>query len=280
MSRIPFELLEYKQWVLWRLADVDGRKTKLPISPWSGKLAACDKPLTWSTYRHVRYALRRLRCDGIGFVFTEADPFCGIDLDGCRTSDGVIRPDALSIIYQLNSYTELSPSGTGVHILVKAKLPDRGRRNGKLEVYDSARYFTMTGNHLGSTPVEIAVRQSQLDELTRQQFLSSPQPSAIVSSDLATLSDEEIIDRAKNARNGSRFNRLWEGDTSDYGGDHSRADAALCWILAFWSGGDTARMDRLFRMSGLMRDKWDRLAGDSTYGALTLRSVLNRPRLE
>jgi primase-polymerase (primpol)-like protein len=94
MMQIPAELLEYKQWVLWRKATVDGRMTKLPISPWSGKLAACDKPQTWSTYNHVRYALRRFRCNGVGFVFTEEDPFCGIDLDGCRTANGLIMPEA------------------------------------------------------------------------------------------------------------------------------------------------------------------------------------------
>src|SRR5258708_7649858 len=98
MTQLPAELLEYKQWVLWRRAEVDGRKTKLPISPWSGKLASCNKPQTWSTYRHVRYALRRFRCDGVGFVFTEDDPFCGIDLDSCRSVNGVVAPEALRVI--------------------------------------------------------------------------------------------------------------------------------------------------------------------------------------
>jgi putative DNA primase/helicase len=113
--RLPLELLDYKQWVLWRRAEVNGRITKIPVSPWSGKPAACDKRQTWSTYRHVLYALRRFPCDGIGFVFTEADPFCGIDLDNCRTVNGPITPDALNIIRRFQSYTELSPSGTGAH---------------------------------------------------------------------------------------------------------------------------------------------------------------------
>ena len=84
MMRVPVELLEYKQWVLWRKAEVNGRVSKIPISPWSGKAAACDKAQTWSTYRHVQYAMRRFPCHGIGFIFTNADPFCGIDLDKCR----------------------------------------------------------------------------------------------------------------------------------------------------------------------------------------------------
>jgi primase-polymerase (primpol)-like protein len=109
--RIPGEFLGYKQWVLWRGTEVNGRITKIPSSPWSGKAAACDKSQTWSTYRHARYALRRHRCDGIGFVFTEADPFCGIDLDNCRASNGRICPEALELTKRFNSYAELSHRG-------------------------------------------------------------------------------------------------------------------------------------------------------------------------
>ncbi len=78
-----------------------------------------------------------------------------------------------------------------------------------------------------------------------------------------------------NSRNGERFCRLWRGDTSDYDNDHSRADAALCCMLAFWTGGDVERVDRLFRRSGLMRNKWDRPTGASTYSELTVRAALD-----
>ena len=145
---IPSELLEYKQWVLWRRTEVNGRIAKLPISPWSGKVASCDKPQTWSTYRHVCYARRKFRSDGIGFVFTISDPFCGIDLDQCRSLNGKIEPEAQALIERLASYTELSPSGTGIHVLVKARLSGPGRRTGKVEIYDSGRYFTVTGQQV------------------------------------------------------------------------------------------------------------------------------------
>lgn len=148
MMALPSELLEYKQWLLWRRVEVEGRIAKQPISPWSGKAAASDKPQTWSTYHHVCYARRKFRSDGIGFVFTNGDPFCGIDLDHCRSLDGSVTVEAQAVIDQLASYTELSPSGTGVHILVKAKLPGPGRRSGTLEIYDSGRYFTITGTKL------------------------------------------------------------------------------------------------------------------------------------
>ena len=142
MMRVPSELLQYKQWVLWRRAEANGRATKIPISPWSGKPAACDRPQTWSTYKHVRFALRRFPCDGIGFVFTDADPFCGVDLDQCQTINGAIAPGALVVIKRFASYTELSPSGTGAHVLIKGKLSGSGRRKGKVEMYDSGRYFS------------------------------------------------------------------------------------------------------------------------------------------
>jgi primase-polymerase (primpol)-like protein len=275
--RVPPELLEYKQWVLWRKADVNGRITKVPISPWSGKAAACDKPQTWGTYRHVLYALRRFPCDGIGFVFTDVDPFCGIDLDNCRTVNGAIALDALDMIRRFGSYTELSPSATGAHILIKAKLSGKGRRTGKIEIYDSGRYFTVTGKHVSGTPFAIQSRQEALERLAAELF---PESSSLRKTVVAhiDLSDEQLIERAKSARNGDRFRRLWAGDVSDYGNDHSRADLALCRILAFWCGGDCERVDRLFRRSGLMRHKWDRRTGDTVYGSLTIRTAVTGAR--
>jgi putative DNA primase/helicase len=274
--KLPAELFDYRQWVLWRIAEVDGRKTILPISPWSDKLASCDKPQTWSSYKHVRFALRRFCCDGIGFVFTDDDPFCGIDLDKCRTANGIIAPEAFHIIQQLNSYSEISPSGTGIHVLIKAELQGRGRRRGKLEVYDSGRYFTITGNHLAGLPRDVYDRQAELHELMAEWFpaLDSGLPVQMLS-ELAQLSDTDLIERARKARNGERFTKLWCGDISDYGDDHSRADAALCSILAFWTGGSGERIDRLFRLSGLMRAKWDRKTGGTTYSVLTVQNVLD-----
>ena len=273
MMRVPSELLEYKQWVLWRRAQVNGRATKIPISPWSGKPAACDRPQTWSTYKHARFALRRFPCDGIGFVFTDADPFCGVDLDQCRTINGTIAPDALVLIRRFASYTELSPSGTGAHVLIKGKLSGSGRRKSKVEIYDSGRYFTITCKHLAGTPLVIQNRQHVLDELASNLFTAdAPKPLTMFSRSLS-LSDDELIERAMNARNGNRFRRLWNGDASDYGNDHSRADLALCRTLAFWCGGDLARVDRLFRCSSLMRDKWDRRTGNILYGVRTIRAA-------
>ena len=273
--RIPFELIQYKQWVLWRKAEVNGRATKIPISPWTGKAAASDRPRTWSSYRHARYACHLYQCDGVGFVFTDADPFCGIDLDHCLDNDGTVAPAALDWIKRFGSYAEISPSGTGVHILIKANLSGGGRRTGRVEMYDSGRYFTITGTRVPAMPLAILNRQDVLDQLSSELFpIQPPEPSASYITDPVGLSDDELIERAANARNGDRFKRLWAGEISDYNNDHSRAELALCGMLAFWCGGDTDRMDRLFRRSGLMREKWDRRTGDSAYGSITIRATV------
>jgi primase-polymerase (primpol)-like protein len=274
MMRVPPELLGYKQWVIWRKLAVNGRVTKVPISPWSGKAAACDRPQTWSTFWHVRHAVRKYSCDGIGFVFTQSDPFCGIDLDQCRDANGIIAPEALNLIRRFDSYTELSPSGNGAHILISAKLVGRGRRLGKIEIYDSGRYFTITGKHLSGTPQRIESRQQALDDVCAQVFAPESKVLPSCSSGVADVSDEELIERARRSRNGARFERLWQGDISDYGNDHSRADLALCRMLSFWCRGDAERVDSLFRRSGLMRDKWDRGASTMRYGSRTIKMVL------
>ncbi len=277
---IPPELFEYRQWVLWRRTEVNGRMSKIPISAWSGKAAACDKPQTWSTYCHVRHVVRRFRCDGIGFVFTDCDPFCGIDLDQCRPANGNISPEALDLVRRMGSYTELSPSGTGVHILLKGGLREKGRRVGKVEIYHTGRYFTVTGKQISGTPFEIRSRQEMLDQLMAE--LVSPADPASMRAIFArpNASDQELIERALRARSGDRFGRLWAGNPSDYENDHSRADMALCRMLAFWTGGDRERIDRLFRLSGLMREKWDRRTGDVTYGALTILSLFRQKSSE
>lgn len=151
-------------------------------------------------------------------------------------------------------------------------MSSKGRRTGKIEIYDSGRYFTITGKHVFGTPFAIQGRQEALEHLVAELFPVISSSKNIVVADVDLL-DEQLIERAKNARNGERFRRLWAGDASDYGNDHSRADLALCRILGFWCGGDCERVDRLFRRSGLMREKWDRRTGDTDYGARTIRAA-------
>ena len=115
---------ELAQWINWRYEERDGEITKVPICPHTGELAAVDRPETWGTYDEAARASKEHGRDGVGFVFTEEDPYAGIDLDKCRDPEsGEIEEWARELIEHLDSYTELSPSGSGVHVLLKSKLP-------------------------------------------------------------------------------------------------------------------------------------------------------------
>ena len=256
----PGELRTVDQFVCWLEEDRDGNVTKVPYSVHGGR-ASSTNPKTWAPFDEA--VAVSARYDGIGFVFTEDDPFAGIDIDKCRNAEtGEIEPWAWKIVAALDSYTEVSPSGTGLHVFVKATLPGPNNRKGPLEMYESGRYFTLTGEHLGGMPTEIHERQDVLERLYRHVFkvenASSTTNGYKPRSASLDVGDEDLLALAKQAKNGKKFSRLWRGDTSDYGGDESRADLALSSLLAFWTDGDTARMDYLFRQSGLYRDKWNR----------------------
>lgn len=154
-KNVPAELKELLQWVGWRYEQRDGKPkpAKVPYNPMTGQRASTTDSSTWGTYEQAIEALinghGNKHYAGIGFVFTAEDPYVGIDLDKCRDpKTGVIEPWATGLIRFMNSYTEVSPSGTGVHIIVKGKLPEGQRRRGNVEVYDRARFFTMTGDQL------------------------------------------------------------------------------------------------------------------------------------
>ncbi len=195
--------------------------------------------------------------------FTDSDPYSGVDIDNCRDPDtGQIAEWAWEVIQALDSYTEISPSGTGIHIIVRGKLP-AGQGNqaalhgGKVEMFSRARYFTFTGAHVAGTPAEIYDRQAELLELHGRLFGKRSTVENIPTPSPALLpSDDELITKARQAQNGSKFERLWNGQWEGDYPSQSEADLALCSLLAFWTGRDVVRIDRLFRRSGLMRKKW------------------------
>jgi hypothetical protein len=256
---------DLEQWLCWRQEEREGKPTKVPYSPITGHRASSTNPETWAGYQESLRACKDQGYGGIGFVFTPEDDLCGVDLDGCLDPEtGEIEGWAQEVIGELDSYTEISPSGTGVHILVRATLPKGRNRKGRFEAYDRGRYFTVTGKHLAGTPQSIEARQEELRGVVRRVFGEASTNGhtkhvAAPASPTAgnEISDTEVVQKAMSARNGEGFARLWAGDTSGYG-SHSEADLVLCGMLAFWTGGDTARIDALFRQSGLYRKKWDR----------------------
>ena len=212
---------------------------------------------------------------GIGFVFTADDPFVGVDLDHCRDPEtGEVEPWAQEIVDELDSYTEVSPSKTGLHSIVNGKLPPGGRRKGRVEMYEAGRYFTVTGDRVANTPETIEVRDEELARLHARTFGASKSARTDAESASPVLADDDVIALASQAKNQSKFLALWSGETGGYDSP-SNADLALLGILSFYTGPDEAQLDRLFRNSKLMRDKWDESRGTVTYGQRTIVEALS-----
>ncbi len=283
-ERIPSDLLGLTQWVVWRFVAMPGRKkpTKVPYIPSYPNLKAeSNNPSTWSDFQTAYAVLQDQRCDGVGFVFASEDPYTGIDLDQCRNpTTGDLEPWAQEVIENLQSYTEVSPSGTGVHILVRATLPSGGRRKGTIEMYDSVRFFCMTGQHLDGAPLTVESRQAEVETLHAETFSSKQVDASPIAGKtdqgVTGLTDEEVIQKAKAAKNAAKFKSLWDGEWQGSYRSQSEADVALCGILAFWTGHDAEQLDRLFHQSKLIRPKWDeRHYGDgTTYGQGVIKQVL------
>jgi hypothetical protein len=271
LDRVPSEVSNSSRAVVWNLEERDGKPTKVPyVSRRPTERASVNDPTTWGSFAEARAAVEDGKADGVGIVL--GDGLVGIDIDDCRDPDtGAIDPVARAIIDVVGSYTEITPSGCGVHILVRGLLPPIGRRKGNIEMYDAGRYFTITGNHLDGTPTTIEERTPDLAALHAQIFSATTEAPLLRTPE---LDDDELLQRAREARNGAKFAALWTGDTSGYASP-SEADLALCSLLAFWTS-DPTRVDCLFRQSRLMRPKWDERRGDGTYGERTTRRALAR----
>lgn len=170
-SNIPQSLRARAQWVCWMDIDRNGKRTKCPISPKTGRAASSTDPMTWATFDQAVAAFRRTeRLAGIGFVFSANDAFAGIDLDNCIDgATGQIKPWARTILDQLDSYSEISPSGKGVKVFVFASSPGAGCRtsyeDGVIEMYDLGRFFTVTGTRLPDHPADVKTRQAAFNTL-------------------------------------------------------------------------------------------------------------------
>lgn len=259
-QNIPPELLKGKKWICWKWEKRNGNWTKPLYNPKTGQYAKSDDPSTWTTFAEAWRTYEAGDYDGIGFVLSKTDGFCGIDYDKVRNPDtGEIDPEALKRIRAINSYTEISPSQRGLKTIVKAKLPDRDRQSEHYSFYTDKRYFTVTGHIFNGISGSIEKRQQEVVNLYKELF---PPEKETPVTNVATqpphnIDDQKIIEKALAANDGGKFRQLWQGDWFSYP-SQSEADQALCNKLAFWLGADPGRVDALFRQSGLMREKWDR----------------------
>ena len=247
-ENIPEELQKLNQWVVWRLRDRGGKSTKVPYQT-NGDLAKVNDPNSWAGFVAAKNEVETGKFDGIGFVFTESDQFVGLDFDNCVNEDGEIRHDVERIIRRLDSYTEYSPSGRGIHCIVMAEQLS-AIRSARYEIYSEGRYFTVTGNRVLGTSGFVGTRINEVNEIRI---------------------DAKLINDISRSNQSTKFEQLFRGDVSSYE-SQSEADLALAAILSFWTGGDKSIMDRVFRLSNLHRPKWDEVHSSDgrTYGNTTL----------
>ena len=294
---IPDKLKLVDGWVLWGFIWRDdgkgpdtGKWNKVPFDAKTLSFAktadgdtlpkAVD---TWSSFAVAReaYLANRDRFDGVGVMLGAG--LVGVDVDNCVTDEeGELQLSDLAqdIIDSLHSYTELTPSGTGLHILLLGDLDD-GRKDSArdLEVYGRTRYFTVTGRTWHEKPLEVIGNAPALGRLMASFQSRAPKtdskPFAYAGAG-PSLESYQVLDKMFSASNGLEIRKLFYGDTSKYNDDHSAADAALCAHLAFYTGDNAQLLDTLFRQSGLYRKKWDeRHSSDgSTYGEVTVRRAL------
>ncbi len=282
-ENIPDLLTARHQWVVWRYewSTKHKRWTKVLYRP-NGDHAKSNDASTWSPYEDVQIAYLGPAADwdGVGFCLDSTRfALVGWDFDKC-IADGKLDPQIEAWVRRLDSYTEISPSSTGLRVLVRGKKPPQDCRNGHNEVYADGRYLTITGNRWADSPPDIRENQAAIDEVHAELFAerrakrersrnqAKPAPGNI------NLDDKELLDKARAAKNGAKFAALYDrGDWQGQGfSSQSEADLALCGMLAFWTGGDAGRVDSLFRSSGLMRDKWDR----DDYREPTIQQALNQ----
>jgi len=281
---IPQEIKNTCRFCTWKYETPKGRggkKTKVPYNPATGAKAQTDKPDTFTDFRTAMTAVAMGRYDGIGI---RVESVGAIDIDHCIREDGSLNDVAASILAIFpDIYVEKSPSGTGLRAFFKVS-PDyvfdkatyyiNNRKLG-LEIYvpgATNRFVTVTGNVYrdGGIPLSMEQLATTLETyMKRRKKLTNETVDAC-----SYLTDEQVIAHASRAANGEQFMDYYKGDWQKYFDNQSDADMAFVSMLAFWCGNVEEQIDRIFRSSGMMRDKWDRQQSGSTYGAITIRNVV------
>lgn len=278
---IPGELPYLNQWILWRYEWVEGKDgkpgkwDKPPCQP-NGKHASSTAALTWSTFKTVKEAYERglnlpvddpLHFDGVGFVpakVNQADNNLQFgDLDKCRDKEtGQLSPQAEEDLALINSYCEISPSGTGIRFIAKGhpSYPQGqdGSKKGHIELYQGRHYLTITGHRLERSPATIETRPEELNTFYEKHFREPESgPEAAPCAGTGTkLTDDQIICLASEAKNSAKFMALMDGNFQGYP-SQSEADQAICNLVAFYTTQEE-QIDRIFRRSKLYREKWER----------------------
>lgn len=279
----PNELKELNNWCVWKSVKRGGKFTKLPINVSTGELAKSNDPSTWSSYEDAQQVLNDKDADGLGFFFEP--PYIGIDIDDIpdeleRYKKGNIEKNIVFEMYELlKTYAEISPSGNGIHLILKGTIPGDQRRRKNVEMYSEGRFFTMTGNTLNKYHEINQPSENALDLIYRK-YIRSRTITQLRNHEHGiehNLSDSEVVSRAINSQQGGKFKDLLNGNFLHYPEypSQSEADIAFVNMLAFWTARDYQQIDRIYRQSGLMRQKWDDKRGKTSYGAGLINKAIN-----
>lgn len=279
-SEVPQELKQINNWVCWSVKKTPtGKTTKIPINAKTGDFAKSNDSSTWCDFET---ALRESeKYSGIGFMLGEG--VIGVDIDDIPNEinqyleNNEVDNIVSEFIELLESYAEISPSGNGIHILLKGELPEGGNRKGNVEMYSNGRFLTVTGNRIGRFTDLIEDDYGKINYLHHKYIannepLKKKSPTSNYGNDLST---DEIIRIASNSKNGLRFKLFMEGGWSQFYNSQSEADMAFANDLAFWTACDYNKMDSIFRQSSLYREKWDEKRGESTYSHITLTKAIS-----
>lgn len=287
-ERIPTELRKLNQWGNYHRIWVSKRNkyTKIPLNPWTGNDGKTNDSSTWSDFDTAMRALDKYpQADGLAFYF--ANGYVGLDIDHISDElDKVQQGDSdpenyVNKAHQLTkgSYMEVSMSGEGIHCIFKGQIPGPRRRKGNVEMYQSGRFFALTGNCLNAEPTIKSLNPTEMQALYRNYFgedkvtqFPSTTSATITHNDLST---DEVIERAENSSSGKRFDLFLHGGWEPYYPSQSEADMAFANDLAFWTGRSFGQMDEIFRQSSLMRPKYDSKRGKTTYGIALLNKAIN-----
>jgi len=268
---IPEELIKLTQWVLYD-------REKVPIDYRTGGRASCTSPPTWGPFEDCLKAYiagTYPDVTGLGFVLTPECGYSCIDLDHCKKEDGRLTETASLVVSKFRTYTEHSPSKTGLHVWLKGKLPVAGKRKNGIEIYSSNRYLTVTGDHFSESPLTVEDCQEALDWLYDYLWPEQEIKQAANNHTTFGASDEEILSRLMHSENCAKFNKLFAGNGDDYASE-SEADAALVALIGFYTR-DSNQGERLMLKSALKRPKWQERRGKSTYLRLTIENILKLP---
>lgn len=279
-ATVPEVLKNTPQWLLWRSEPRQKKKAKIPFTV-TGHPYRPGESRGLASFEAALARLEQGGFDGLGFAFLASDPFTGIDLDWKDQPD--TPKAALALVRRFASYAEWSPSGRGAHIIVRARLPEDARHRTTIhgisvEVYDNARYFTVTGAKLPQAPAGVTDAQAAIDRMYERLLRPAANAALPATIGRAPVDDDELLKRAFAASNGNLIRRLFNGDTHGYPSP-SEADAALAALLAFYTGPDPNRLERLMWRSKLARpEKWASRRGGETWIRRTVEFAIKTQR--